>query len=315
MSDEERDLDALLSKVTDINWNESDVDWSLRQCKRIIQSESALLTDISVERSSIKWNKDPNSPFVEFAIPYKNNGQQSVRLSIEVLSVAALRSNPKLQEARQRTAALNVILDLAPGAIEMVRGSLPWYGDELYKPILAFYPVSEGALISAEKIEGNIGKPNCAYYRPSAPTKEQSALASVLFELAVSAPTAFKPYRAGTAIDVGDTLIYSSSLTIPSAKETEIWVDKKEGSNVTGTFYDGTAYEEANGSFERIKSLLTAICPPNGVKVVEHTTREQNRDFEIDRFTVDTAIKLILHRSTREKRDYRVYVELYKTFN
>lgn len=130
-------------------------EWSLGQCKMITHFSAEALAAIAMATPEIRFNKDPNAPFVAYSVPYRNISPRPIKLSLAIQSMMVPRKNPKEVGKQVSFAIRQYVVDIAPGETFEAAGSLPWYGDKEYYPALEYQPTSPHlSLISAEFIGG-----------------------------------------------------------------------------------------------------------------------------------------------------------------
>lgn len=131
---------------------ETVMDWSYRLSKKITHYSRATSLDIVLEDSKIDWDIRSTSPFVTFALTYKNAGLSTIHADIEVQCASVPREDSNDTIEWMKWSVKNFRFDLRPGEHYVARGRLLWYADKKLMPRLVF-PPRDTALISTELVK------------------------------------------------------------------------------------------------------------------------------------------------------------------
>jgi hypothetical protein len=249
---------ATAARVWDISGSESVVAWALRRCRSIVHAGGTALASVVVDRTTIDWSRAAEQPFVGFSIPYRNVGTRPIRLSVEVQSAAVPRANRADLARRVRVDALNVLVDLEPGAAYVVRGRLMWHADDELMPILVYPPEDPGSLVSADYIgldeRRAVASPNWANLPAAA-----VSLGNVVLRYEQSGGRAFEQFRAGSGDRLGDEIRHPTTHPFPGALETEIRIAQSEAPSVVALFYRGSSIDDARSVYQTLSGYLRAL--------------------------------------------------------
>lgn len=84
---------GVLRDKIDLRPGEEILGWSLRTARRIVGYRRPALVDLVQIESSIRWDRDPNHPYVEYTVTYENRGARRIAVDAEVQCVGVLRSD------------------------------------------------------------------------------------------------------------------------------------------------------------------------------------------------------------------------------
>lgn len=268
----EADLALTMRKFLDYPEGISLEEWALRACSQIVHYKPDAIQKITVGRATIDWNKDPDTPFVRYSIPYQNISNRIIRMSGAIQIVLISRTAPQDVSKQMVLAAHPLTLNIAPGATAIVNGSLRWWGDEDFYPRLVYQPNSEHSMLAAQFIEESGGTSNgyCMGNRDTDVSSFAASLRRPLERLAGSAPNQFQDFRLGAAIHTDpDSVTYQSSEKIPGDPDTIIEVENAGAASVLAVVYSGTSEEEARQVYKKYRDAVVSICPLMGAKLTE----------------------------------------------
>lgn len=284
--------------------------WSLQQCKMVTHYTAEALSGIATDRAVVRFNKDPNAPFVYYNVPYRNISSRPIRLTVAIQSTMVSRKDPKDLGKRISFALQQYLVDIAPGATFEAAGTLPWYGDkEDYYPVLEYRTDGARSLVAAEFVGGETEGLTCLGASLEGKTQLAKDLGKVLTKLAPTADTGFKPFRAGAATTLSDSVYYKSTLQLPEATETEIELEQEGAARVTATLYTGKDEQQALRAYERYRDAILEMCPV-GIKYKE-STHKYGPDLTLS-FSRKTQVNVYVYGSP-EKGTYRAYFRLNAT--
>lgn len=141
-------ISSLAAKI-DILPGETIMDWSYRLSKKITKYSRMSSRDIILADSKIDWDTRAENPFVTFSLTYKNTGQRTIHVDMEVQCASVSREDTNDTLEWQKWSVKNFRFDLKPGQYYVASGRLPWYADRRLMPRLVFAPANT-ALISTE---------------------------------------------------------------------------------------------------------------------------------------------------------------------
>lgn len=144
---------SLAGKIN-IREGETVMGWSLRLSKKITHYTLEANSDISLEDADVNWDRSASHAFVSFDLTYKNEGEKTIKVDMEVQCLAVRRNASSDSKYWQKWSNRNYIFRLAPGETYHVRGRLPWYADTESMPRLV-YPPQNSALRNAEYVSTN----------------------------------------------------------------------------------------------------------------------------------------------------------------
>ena len=284
--------------------------WALQQCKMVTHYSNDALSGIAISSPVIRFNRDPNAPFVYYNIPYKNISSRKIRLAVAIQSILVYRKNPKDLSKRSVFAMENYEVDIAPGETFKAAGTLPWYGDkDDYYPALEFQTNSPFSLVAAEYIGEESEELTCLGSSLVGKTQLAKDLHKALTKLAQSADSGFKPFRSGTSTVLSDTAYYTSTLQLPEATETEIVLEQEGAARVSATLYEGGEQQEAVKTYDRYRNAILETCPI-GIKFKEKN-QKRGPDLTLP-FSRKTQINLYVY-GNPEKGVHRVLFNLNAT--
>lgn len=154
---------ASLAVKTHAPLGEDIMQWSFRLAKNIIHYTREASAGIRLEKQSVEFDTRAASPFVTFSLTYKNTGQRTVKIDMEVQCALVPRNDEGNTLRSLKWSNLNYAFILRPGETYDAKGVLTWGCDappgsglcpnysEL-KPTLIF-PPDALALMSCEYVE------------------------------------------------------------------------------------------------------------------------------------------------------------------
>jgi hypothetical protein len=239
-------------------------EWALTQCKKITHYDKS---NAFLERgkTDISWNKNGDPPTVDFNITYRNIGDKTLRVSLEVLS-ASIPRDARAERARwQRQQTFNQTVEIAPRATHTVSGTLYWYADDDLMPRLV-YPLEEGSLVSVEEIGAPVVRTADTLPPVEGISAEAAKLGASLLRIASEAPANFAGIRAAGCTSVTDTRICPSSAAVPGSAKTEVWVERNGSATVEVELRYKVAKPEAQGVYDGFAKNLKALWPTRKMK-------------------------------------------------
>lgn len=120
--------------ILDYSRGESLPNWSYRQAKKIVNNDRKISSDIILitpENERHNFNSDPDSPFVNYDLTYKNIGNETVYIEMEVFVTLILRSNPNSGQYSRKLNTKNHKFFLAPGETKSITGELNWLKNDV----------------------------------------------------------------------------------------------------------------------------------------------------------------------------------------
>lgn len=284
----------------------SAAEWSFQQCKMVTHFTSEALAGISTSKARVDFNKDPNAPFVVYNIPYQNTSARPIRLSVYVQSMMVARSAPKDISKRVSFALQQYVVEIAPGETFTAAGTLPWYGDVDYYPILEYAPNSSLSLVAAEFTGAESEGATCLTASQEGGSPLARELRKALIKFAPDADTGFKSFRTGAGSKIVDSIYYDSNLQIPGASETEIELEQGGAARVDASLYSGKDEQLALKTYERYRDALLNICPVG----VKYTEKNRGRGLDLTLpFSRKTQVNLYVY-NNKDKGTYRVVFNL-----
>ena len=268
----EADLALVVRRFLDYPEGISLEKWGLRVCSQIVHYDSEAIQKITVGRAAINWNKNSDTPFVSYSIPYKNISDRIIRMSGAIQTILISRKAPQDVSKQMVFSVQPLNINIAPGATVTVNGSLLWWGDEDFYPRLAYDPNGEHSMISAQFTEatGSTSNGYCMGSRGAEVSSFAASLRRPLERLAGSASSQFRNFRLGAATNSDDeSVTYQSSEKIPGDPDTIIEVENSGASSVLAVVYSGASEEEARKIYKKYRDAVVSICPPVGAKLVE----------------------------------------------
>ena len=142
---------AALAEKIDLFRNESVMDWSYRVSKKITHYSRAASLDIVLEDSKIDWDERASNPFVTFTLKYKNTGQRTIHVELEVQCASVPRENSDDTLEWLKWSVKNFRFDLGPGQHYVASGRLIWHATKELMPRMVFPPRGT-ALMSTEYV-------------------------------------------------------------------------------------------------------------------------------------------------------------------
>jgi hypothetical protein len=286
-----------LNHILDKQPDENDSEWSMKVCKRIIHYHDEAVQAISLGNASVNFNHDPQAPFVAYSIPYRNISKRPVHVELVVQSVAVARKDPTNVWKHELIDVDSRSIDLAPDALYVLSGQLPWYGDkEDYYPRLEFDPKNSRSLIAAEFSGPEVAKASCLNYSPTGLNDFSQKFRNALVKFAAAAGGGFEELQIGTSsISGGDSVSYDSTISIPGGTSTEIEREKNGASEVTADLYRGLSLDEAAKIYGRYRDALLMMCPPIGTPLQE-SSRNDLPDITIS-FSATMDVNMYIYKS------------------
>jgi hypothetical protein len=239
-------------------------EWALTQCKKITHYDKSIAF-LERGKTDISWNKNGDPPTVGFNITYRNIGDKTLRVSLEVLS-ASIPRDARAERARwQRQQTFNQTVEIAPRATHTVSGTLYWYADDDLMPRLV-YPLEEGSLVSVEEIGTPVVRAANTLPPAEGISAEAAKLGASLLRLASEAPTNFVGLRAAGCRSVGDTRMCPSSVTVPGSEKTTVWVERNGSATVEIELCYGVPKPQAQAIYDGFVKNLKALWPTREMK-------------------------------------------------
>lgn len=279
----------VISSILNFQPGEINNDWSLRQCKRIVQYRRSAVAAIVADHATINWSTSAENPIVQFSIPYRNVGNSLLRVSLEVVSAMVPRDDATNVAKRVRIDTLNQTFDIGPGQVHVVSGILRWYRTEDTMPKLLFPPRDDGGLLAAELVAAPVAQQE-SWSLPANLSMHASAFARVIRRLIQCSPNGFQQCRADAGQNVVDTLYFASTQSVPGATETQIVVEKNGSASIDAVLYEGSSIEAAKATYKQYTTDLEAIFPTlRGIEKASRTSGlprfemnlQRQADFEI----------------------------------
>jgi hypothetical protein len=245
--------------------------WGLGQCKKITHYDQS---SVFLERAKtdVSWNKNGKPPVVTFNITYRNGGNKPLRVSLEVLSASIPREAPSERARWQRQQALHQTVEIEPRMTHTVSGTLYWYADEKLMPRL-IYPLDEGSLVSVEEIDRPVTRKETVLAQADGLNAETAKFGTALLRISNDAPNNFRNLRAPGCWGDTDMRYCPSSVTVPGALRTEVWVEKNGSATVEIDFRSDVAKDEAQAVYEKLVRDFKALWPMRIQEMKEKVAR------------------------------------------
>lgn len=293
---------------------EMPLDWSMKIARRVIHVDDIALKDIVVTKSDIRWDTDPRNPFVKFDYAFKNEGVRVVKLELEFQCVLVLRADSENTLEWKKWSVKNYQVRLKPGEQFIAKNQLLWGGDaasvlpavDLKKFMPKFLAPIErkNALFSAQ------------YDDPPEYLFEIAKLRNAISTLRKGANYKFKQYWIGGAVAEDDKKVYQSSIEIPAAYETRIFVPENDSSFVEAGIYSGTDPILAEKRYaETIAKLRLAFPDSLRAEKVEKSSGIVRRSVRTDELRDDKCwFELQIVKVVSNNR-HRVFLTLHAPFD
>lgn len=256
----EESKEILIQKI-DVLPNETLLDWSFRQAKRMTHFNRRASSDIVVVDKNIKWDTSPHNPFVNFDLEYMNVGENPIRVSMEVQCVSVPRNNERDTKAWQKWSVENFTFNLKPGRSYTVSGKLQWVATEELMPSLIF-PPDITAPVSCEYINEtfDLGTPTNAssylsFYKEE---KDLKDLTADLYDLVSGSQDDFKSLKAGIGKKYERHTQFISTTQLPGSIKTIIRYPQDQGRTpyVVAEMYEGDNGAIAIQLYNNIVNLI-----------------------------------------------------------
>jgi len=141
-----------LEVVLDARPNESLLDWSLRQARRIIHYTEEAYHSVALDKQHIEISDESATKgTAKFGLDYTNRGMRPVHVDMEVQCVTASAEDPEDTSRWEKWSVRNYDFTLAPGEHYTVQGELEWQKiGKAVKPRLIVPVLNDTALISCK---------------------------------------------------------------------------------------------------------------------------------------------------------------------
>lgn len=279
-----------ISALLDFTPGQSVDTWSMNRCKKITHYNQSIAF-LERLKTEISWNKGGDPPLVTFTIIYRNGGNKPLRVSMEVLSASVPRKGPSERARWQRQQALHQTFEIEPRMTHSVSGTLYWYSDDDLMPRLIF-PVEDGSLVSVEEIDRPVARNETVHAQADGLDAETAKFGTALLRISNDAPNNFQNLRGSGCRGGTDTRFCPSSVAVPGAFRTEVWVERNGSATVEIEFRRDVVKEEAQAIYEKLVRDFKALWPMRIQEMREKVVRSSGLPYLVFSLTDRADISL-----------------------
>jgi len=264
-------------RVTDYRPPEDILAWSYRQARKIINDDRRLMNDlilITPPTQRTKYDESEDNPFGSYNLTYKNTGQNTLDINMEVNMVQVRRDLPLAVRFHRRINARLYRFELKPGETFTAKDRMNWKKSETdpsdltalpnnYYPRM-IYPGSgdDDQLISCLITSNTVmksRKEEINYFGLSGKKADYSSF-SIYFNKLMTAHLLKDDVRTGIGnIDNtnGKAVAFSSSIQFAENSRTAVVLNKTTGKTSFRLSYKLTSLELLKAKFKEIKGYLS----------------------------------------------------------
>lgn len=247
-----------LARIHDIRTGEDAAAWSGRMC-RLILHPGAAVPSIAMDKPVFQWSKSADQPYVDYSIPYRNNGSSPIHMTVVIRAASILRSDREKQAAWIYSDASRNEFDVEPGGTYNVAGRLQWYATEERMPRLV-YPHVPGSLFDADVLAASTSSQSAPSPTMLDPSPELLNLQSALQALYTDAPNHFRNRAPPCPSEYGMETC-PLPIAIDGVISSEVNRYEDGSSEAYLELYRGTSELEAIAAYDAFRNKLVRIYP------------------------------------------------------
>jgi hypothetical protein len=272
-------------RFIDLENGENMISWSYRQSKKIINYDRGISTNIILltdHNKRVNWHTEITNPYVDYKLTYKNIGNRSIDIEMEVFIAHVDRSESNSPETYRKVNVNHYKFSLLPNQSKTIEGKLLWLKNENDMVVDFELRDSDMPRIVYPGLTSDDGIYSCSYSNDSSSQVYQKNIKNLNFKN-LKDTNAFKSFF----LEILNTCELDYQNFIKGIGEVHL----KDSSEITYVssiqFEDGTLTLVNVNSTRNISSVYTLFPNfyPNSNKIVEKYTNIKNQLNSIDELT------------------------------